>query len=133
DDGRLELEVEAVAPSRLTTRGMTGGQLDAHKGITRPGVRLRTRALTTKYIDDLRAGIAMGVDMVALSFVQSADDVRAAHATSAPAGAPHLPIIAKIEKPSAVEAIDEILEVSDGLMVARGDLGVEVPIETLPA
>jgi pyruvate kinase len=133
DDGRIELEVEAVAPSRLTTRVMTGGQLDAHKGINLPGVMLRTPALTPKDIDDLRAGIAMGVDMVALSFVQSADDVRAAHATAAAAGAPDLPIIAKIEKPSAVEAIDEILEVSDGLMVARGDLGVEVPIETLPA
>ncbi|HKW01436.1 MAG TPA: pyruvate kinase [Vicinamibacterales bacterium] len=133
DDGRIELEVETVAPSRLTTRVVSGGQLDAHKGINLPGVMLRTSALTPKDIDDLRAGIAMGVDMVALSFVQSADDVRAAHAAAAAAGAADLPIIAKIEKPSAVESIDEILEVSDGLMVARGDLGVEVPIETLPA
>ena len=133
DDGRIELEVESVAPSRVTTRVASGGMLEAHKGINLPGVTLRTSALTPKDLDDLRAGIAMGVDMVALSFVQSADDVRAAHAAAAAAGAADLPVVAKIEKPSAVESIDEILEVSDGLMVARGDLGVELPIETLPA
>jgi pyruvate kinase len=133
DDGRIELEVEGVAPSRLTTRVVNGGMLDGHKGINLPGVTLRTSALTPKDLDDLRAGIAMGVDMVALSFVQSAEDVRAAHAAAVAAGAPDLPIIAKIEKPSAVESIDEILQASDALMVARGDLGVELPIETLPA
>ena len=133
DDGRIELEVEGVAPARLTTRVVSGGVLEAHKGINLPGVTLRTSALTAKDLEDLRAGIAMGVDMAALSFVQSADDVRAAHAAAAAAGARDLPVIAKIEKPSAVESIDEILEVSDGLMVARGDLGVELPIETLPA
>lgn len=133
DDGRIELEVDAVAPSLVTTRVISGGVLDAHKGINLPGVTLRTSALTAKDLDDLRAGIAMGVDVVALSFVQSADDVRAAHAAAAAAGAPDLPVIAKIEKPSAVESIDEILAVADGLMVARGDLGVELPIQTLPA
>jgi pyruvate kinase len=75
----------------------------------------------------------MGVDLVALSFVQSADDVRAAKAAAASAGAPDMPIIAKIEKPQAVEHLDDILQVADGLMVARGDLGIELPLETLPA
>ncbi len=75
----------------------------------------------------------MGVDLVALSFVQSADDVRTARAATVAAGAPALPIIAKIEKPGAVDALDDILQVADGLMVARGDLGVEMPLETLPA
>ena len=75
----------------------------------------------------------MGVDLVALSFVQSADDIRAARATAAAAGAPDLPIVAKIEKPQAVEHVDEILQVADGLMVARGDLGIEIPLETVPA
>lgn len=133
DDGRIELEVDAVAPTELKTRVITGGLLDAHKGINLPGVVLRTSALTPKDLEDLRAGIAMGVDLVALSFVQSADDVRTARAAAAAAGAQDVPIIAKIEKPGAVESIDEILKVADGLMVARGDLGVELPIQTLPA
>ncbi len=133
DDGRIELEVESVAPGHLTTRVVNGGLLETHKGINLPGVTLRTSALTAKDHEDLRAGVAMGVDLVALSFVQSADDIRAAHAAAAAAGMPDLPIIAKIEKPGAVESIEEILDVADGLMIARGDLGVEVPIETLPA
>jgi pyruvate kinase len=96
-------------------------------------VALRTAALTPKDQDDLRAGIAMGVDLLALSFVQSGDDVRAAKAAAASAGAPDIPIIAKIEKPQALEHLDDILQVADGLMVARGDLGIELPLETLPA
>ena len=133
DDGHLELEVTAVAPGKLTTKIVIGGALGAHKGINVPGVPLRTSALTAKDRDDLKAGIEMGVDLVALSFVQSADDIVAAHAAAASAGAPDLPIIAKIEKPQAVAQIDEILEVADGLMVARGDLGIELPLERLPA
>ena len=132
DDGKFELEVTAVEPGRLTTRVIAGGRLDSNKGINVPGTALRTSALTPKDIDDLRAGIAMGVDLVAISFVQSAEDVVAARAAAASAGAPDLPIIAKIEKPLAVEHIDDILAVADGLMIARGDLGIEMPIEKLP-
>jgi pyruvate kinase len=133
DDGRLELVVEAVSAGALRTRVVLGGSLGAHKGINVPGAALRTSALTPKDRDDLVAGIAMGVDMVALSFVQSPDDITAARAVAAAAGAPDLPIIAKIERPRAVDCIDEILDVADGLMVARGDLGIELPLETLPA
>ena len=133
DDGHIELDVTAIAPGKLTTVVVTGGALSSNKGINVPGVQLRTSALTAKDIDDLRAGVAMGVDLVALSFVQSADDVVAAHAAAAAAGAPDMPIVAKIEKPQAVAQIDEILQVADGLMVARGDLGIELPLERLPA
>ena len=133
DDGRIELEVTTVTPGRLETRVITGGMLESRKSINVPGVALRASALTPKDADDLRAGIAMGVDLVAVSFVQTADDLRAVRAAAAAAGAPDLPLIAKIEKPQAVESIDEILGVADGLMVARGDLGIEVPLETLPA
>jgi pyruvate kinase len=133
DDGRIDLEVTATAPGRLTMRVANGGVLSSHKGINVPGAALRTSALTPKDVDDLRAGIGMGVDLVALSFVQSADDVKAARAAAAAAGAPDLPVIAKIERPQALEHLDEIVRVSDGLMVARGDLGVEVPLESIPA
>jgi pyruvate kinase len=132
-DGRLELEVTSAAPGQLMTRVVTGGVLDSHKGINVPDVSIRTSALTPKDLEDLRAGVAMGVDLVALSFVQSADDMRAARAAVASLGAPDLPLVAKIEKPQAVEHVEEILEVADALMVARGDLGIEVPLETLPA
>jgi pyruvate kinase len=132
DDGRIELEVTGAGPRRLDTQVITGGVLEGRKGINVPNATLRTPALTSKDLDDLRAGIAMGVDLVAQSFVQSADDVRAAKAAAAAAGAPDLPVIAKIEKPQAVEQIDDILAVADGLMVARGDLGIELPLETLP-
>ena len=133
DDGRIELEVTALENGRIATRVITGGPLGGRKGINVPGAIIRTPALTPKDLEDLRAGIEMGVDLVAQSFVQSADDVRSAKAAAAAAGAPDLPIIAKIEKPQAVEHVDEILAVADGLMVARGDLGIEMPLETLPA
>jgi pyruvate kinase len=133
DDGRLELIVTAVESGRLVTRVLEGGLLDSRKGINVPGSVVRTPALTDKDRADLRAGIAMGVDVVALSFVQSPDDVAQAREAAREAGAPDLPIIAKIERPSAVDRIDEIVAVSDGIMVARGDLGIELPLETLPA
>jgi pyruvate kinase len=133
DDGRLELEVAGIAPGLLDTRVVAGGLLEGHKGINVPGAPLRTSALTPKDLDDLRAGIEMGVDLVALSFVQSPEDVRAARAAAGAAGAPDLPLFAKIERPRAVDLIDDILDVADGLIVARGDLGIELPLETLPA
>ena len=133
DDGRIELIVTSAEPGRLTTRVTAGGLLESKKGINVPDVALRTSALTAKDVDDLRAGIAMGVDLLAVSFVQSPDDILLARSAASAAGAPDIGIVAKIEKPQAVERIDEILDVADGLMVARGDLGIEVPLERLPA
>jgi pyruvate kinase len=98
-----------------------------------PGGAIRTDALTKKDLDDLRAGVAMGVDAVALSFVQSPEDIAAARRAVEAAGGAGMPIIAKIERPSAVDRIDEIVSVSDAVMIARGDLGIELPLETLPA
>jgi pyruvate kinase len=132
DEGRIELEVTHAAANRIETRVLTGGDLDSNKGINVPSA-VQTSALTPKDADDLRAGIAMGVDLVAISFVQTADDLRQVRAAARAAGAPDLPIIAKIEKPQAVDRIDEILLECEGLMVARGDLGIEMPLEALPA
>ena len=132
DDGRIELEVESASADRIVTKVMNGGPLGSFKGINVPDVPLRTPALTPKDLDDLRAGIAMGVDAVAISFVQSADDIVAARAAVDAAGAPDLPIVAKIERPQAVADIDAIVRLADGVMVARGDLGIEVPLETVP-
>ena len=132
DEGRIELEVTSASETRIDTRVLTGGELDSNKGINVPSA-VHTSALTAKDAGDLRAGIAMGIDLVAVSFVQTADDLRQVRAVARESGAPDLPIIAKIEKPQAVDRIGEILLECDGVMVARGDLGIEMPLESLPA
>ncbi len=133
DDGRIEVVVVEAAGDLLTVRVVAGGLLESHKGINVPGARLRTPAVTAKDLADLAAGIAMGVDVVAVSFVQTPEDVVAAREAAERAGGFGTPIIAKIEKPLAVDQIDAIVEVADGIMVARGDLGIEMPLEKLPA
>jgi pyruvate kinase len=133
DDGRIEVVITDVRPGELAVQVIEGGRLDSRKGIHVPGGVVQTPALTPKDHDDLRAGVAMGVDTVALSFVQSPDDIVEAREAARAAGASGLPIIAKIERPLAVERINEIVDVSDGIMVARGDLGIELPLETVPA
>ena len=133
DDGRLSLTVTSVAPGRLTTTVVEGGVLDSRKGINVPGGAIRTAALTDKDREDLRAGVEMGVDAVALSFVQSRDDIAEVRSAARALGASDMPFIAKIERPSAVDHIDDIVSVSDAVMIARGDLGIELPLETLPA
>jgi pyruvate kinase len=133
DDGRLDVVATDVRHGEITTRVLQGGWLDSRKGIHVPGGVVQTPALTVKDHEDLRAGVAMGVDAVALSFVQSPDDILEAREAVRAAGAPGIPIIAKIERPGAVERIRDIVEVSDGIMVARGDLGIELPLETVPA
>ena len=133
DDGRIELRVVEASRDRIVATVANGGTLDSGKGINVPDVPLRTPCLTPKDLADLQSGIAMGVDLVAISFVQSADDLTSARAAVTAAGAPDLPIVAKIERPQAVADIDRIVQRADGLMVARGDLGIEVPLETVPA
>jgi pyruvate kinase len=132
DEGRIQLKVEEVRPGEIRTTVVDGGLLGEHKGINAPGVVLPSRGLTPKDIDDLQFGVAGGVDYIALSFVQDAGDVRAARETLRAAGAPHLPLVAKLERPEAVAQVEEILQEADAVMVARGDLGLELPLERVP-
>ena len=129
NDGRLRVEIITAEPTRLTTRVIFGGTLSDRKGVNLPDTVIPIPALTEKDRSDLEAAAAIGVDWIALSFVQRADDV--AEARKLIAG--RAGVMAKIEKPAALTVLDEILEISDGLMVARGDLGVELPLETVPA
>ncbi|HVP65858.1 MAG TPA: pyruvate kinase [Anaeromyxobacteraceae bacterium] len=131
DDGLLEFRVLDTDGVRVTAEVVEGGVLKEHKGINLPGVKLRVEALSDKDRADLRFGVEHGVDYVALSFVRTADDVREARRAVESLGRV-LPIVAKIEKPEALETLDDIVEAADGLMVARGDLGVEVPPEQVP-
>jgi len=131
-DGTIELHVEGTDGNEIVTTVVEGGLLGGHKGINAPGIKLPTSAITMKDVDDLAFGISLGVDMIALSFVQSADDVMRARQLLAQAEAGDLPIIAKLERPQAVDHLDEILDCADAVMVARGDLGLEMPLENVP-
>jgi len=131
DDGLIALKVIATTATDVQCQVVHGGLLREHKGINLPGVALSTPALTDKDRADLLFGLQQGVDYVALSFVRRARDVQELRAFMRERGY-NVPIIAKIEKPEAVEYLDEILAVSDGVMVARGDLGVEMPLEQVP-
>jgi pyruvate kinase len=131
DDGKIELRVTGRSEGVLTTTVVNGGTLGEKKGINAPGVRLPASAVTPKDEADLAFGIRLGVDMIALSFVQTPDDVHAARRILESEGA-DLPLIAKIERPQALEHLDRILEAADGVMVARGDLGLECPMEQVP-
>ncbi len=130
-DGSVELRVLSSDGNSVRCRVVVGGPIGDRKGVNLPGVAVSTPSLTEKDIADLEFGLAAGIDLVALSFVRRADDVLHLRRFLEKAGAA-LPIIAKIEKPEAWENFDEILEVSDGIMVARGDLGVEMPLEKVP-
>ncbi|BDG09858.1 pyruvate kinase [Anaeromyxobacter paludicola] len=132
DDGLIELRVLDTDGVRVRCEVVEGGWLGEHKGINLPGVALRTSALSEKDKNDLAFGITHGVDFVALSFVRSPEDVALCRREMEAAGRV-VPIIAKIEKPEAIEHIDAILEAADGLMVARGDLGVEILPERVPS
>lgn len=128
DDGILELRVDEVAPPRVYCQVVRGGILKSNKGINLPGVRVSAPALTEKDLDDLEFLVDAGVDYIALSFVQRAEDI-ADLRRRIPDGPL---IVAKIEKDTALENIDAILSESDAVMVARGDLGVELPFEEVP-
>ena len=131
-DGMIELRVEATDGKEIRTTVVEGGEVGEHKGINAPGVPLPTSAITSKDVEDLHLGVELGVDMIALSFVQSAADVRYARQLLVEAGSPGVLLVAKLERPQALEHLDEILSVCDAVMVARGDLGLEMPLERVP-
>lgn len=131
DDGRVKLRATAVTATDVVTTVESGGQLSNNKGINLPGVAVSAPALSDKDVEDLRWALHLRADMVALSFVRSAGDAAAVRKVMIEEGV-ELPVIAKIEKPEAIAEIDEILEEFDGVMVARGDLGVELPLEEVP-
>jgi pyruvate kinase len=135
DDGRLTLEVVSVKERTLSARVIVGGPLSSHKGINLPGVRLRIPGFTEKDEEDLAFGILQNVDAVAISFVRSAEDIKKVrYAMERFSKGKRQPLlIAKLEKPEAMDNLDSILDDVDGVMVARGDLGVELPPERVPA
>ncbi len=129
DDGRIRLRVEDVGQDHAETTVLTGGTLSDSKGVNVPNVVLPLSPLTPKDRQDLHFGLELGADWIALSFVQRPDDVAEARRLIAGRAA----IMVKIEKPSAIEHLDQIIDLADGIMVARGDLGVEMPPEDVPA
>jgi pyruvate kinase len=131
DDGALELEVLASAGTEVECRVVVGGTLTDHKGINLPGVAVSAPSLTEKDRADLAFALALGVDYVALSFVRTGRDVRTVKDAMQAFGR-SVPVVAKIEKPEAIEHFDAILEETDVVMIARGDLGVELPLEDVP-
>ena len=131
DDGKMELRVESVKGWDVHCTVVRGGVLRSKKGINLPGVALSTPSVTEKDVADLRAGLEAGIDYVALSFVRDPSDVLRVKQLIANVGA-DVRVIAKIEKPEAVAKIEQIIEASDGIMIARGDLGVEMPPEEIP-
>jgi pyruvate kinase len=131
-DGLVELRVDESDGAEIKTTVVDGGTLGEHKGINVPGVPLATSAITPKDVDDLKFGLSIGVDMVALSFVQTAADLRQARQLMLEHGGADVPLVAKIERPQALEHLDEILDSCEAVMVARGDLGLEMPLERVP-
>jgi pyruvate kinase len=131
DDGKVRVEVVSVDGPVVATRALVAGTVSNNKGINLPGVAVSVPALSDKDEADLRWGLQHGCDLVALSFVRNAADVTRVHEIMAEEGR-RVPVIAKIEKPQAVDNLEEIIDAFDGIMVARGDLGVELPLEAVP-
>ena len=131
DDGKVTLEVTAVEGPRVTTTVIEGGMVSDHKGLNLPGVAVSVPALSDKDEADLRWALNTGFDVIALSFVRSGRDIEDVHRIMDEENR-RLPVIAKVEKPQAVDNIDDIVAAFDGIMVARGDLGVEMPLEQVP-
>lgn len=131
DDGKVTVEVVEVKGNDVVTKVIEPGAVSNNKGINLPGVAVSVPALSEKDKEDLRWGLRAGADFIALSFVRSAADLKDVHAIMDEVGI-RRPVIAKIEKPQAVENLQEIVDAFDGIMVARGDLGVEMPIEDVP-
>jgi pyruvate kinase len=130
DNGMVRLEVVAVKGSEIRCR-IVEGPVGDHKGLNLPGVDISAPALTPKDIDDLRSALAIGIDLVALSFVRRPSGAGAVRAVMHDAGR-IVPVLAKLEKPDAVDVLDDVVDTFDGLMVARGALGVELPLQYVP-
>lgn len=131
DDGKVTVEVIEVSGNDVITKVIEPGAVSNSKGINLPGVAVSVPALSEKDMDDLRWGLEAGADFIALSFVRSAEDIVGVHQIMDEVGI-RIPVIAKIEKPQAVANLQSIIDAFDGIMVARGDLGVELPIEDVP-
>jgi pyruvate kinase len=131
DDGKVTLEAVEVDETRVVTTVVEGGRVSDHKGLNLPGVAVSVPAMSDKDVADLRWALRLGVDLIALSFVRRADDLLDVQRIMDDEGV-RLPVLAKIEKPQAVDNLESIIEAFDGIMVARGDLGVELPLEQVP-
>ena len=131
DDGKVTVQVTSVTKTDVVTKVIEPGTVSYNKGINLPGVAVSVPALSEKDVEDLRWGLKAGADFIALSFVRSADDIKDVHRIMDEEGI-RVPVIAKIEKPQAVANLEGIVAAFDGIMVARGDLGVELPIEDVP-
>jgi pyruvate kinase len=132
DDGMIQLRVEAISPDEVRCRVVVGGRISDHKGLSLPKVTLPVSCMTPKDRDDLRFGLRHGVDFVAVSFVRSADDIDEVRSFLRAEAAEDLPIVAKLERHEIVTNLPGILSKVDAVMVARGDLGVDVPLEDVP-
>jgi pyruvate kinase len=131
DDGKVKVQVVETDGVVVTTKVIVGGPVSNNKGINLPGVAVNVPALSEKDEADLRWGLRLGADIIALSFVRNADDVTRVHEIMAEEGR-KIPVVAKIEKPQAVDHLEAIIDAFDAIMVARGDLGVELPLEAVP-
>ncbi|BDZ47001.1 hypothetical protein GCM10025866_29100 [Naasia aerilata] len=131
DDGKVRVRVTGTDGTTVTTEVVVAGPVSNNKGINLPGVAVNVPALSEKDEADLRWGLRIGADFIALSFVRSADDIRRVHEIMDEEKR-RVPVIAKIEKPQAVDALEGIVDAFDAIMVARGDLGVELPLEAVP-
>ncbi|WP_426510865.1 pyruvate kinase [Dactylosporangium sp. McL0621] len=131
DDGKVAVEVTAVEGNDITVLVTEGGMVSNNKGVSLPNVAVSVPALSEKDAEDLRFALRLGADWIALSFVRSPDDIKLVHEIMAEEGI-RRPVIAKVEKPEAVAALEAIVNAFDGVMVARGDLGVEMPLEQVP-
>ena len=131
DDGKVKVKVLETDGVKVKTECVVAGPISNNKGINLPGVAVNVPALSEKDEEDLRWGLKLGADLIALSFVRNASDVTRVHEIMEEEGR-RVPVIAKIEKPQAVDALEEIIDAFDGIMVARGDLGVELPLEAVP-
>lgn len=132
DDGLLEFKVKEVIGKEILTEVVIGGTIKDHKGVNVPNVKINLPAITEKDINDLKFGCKEEVDFVAASFIRKASDILEVRKILEENGGEHIKIIAKIENQEGVDNIDSIIEVTDGIMVARGDMGVEIPIEKVP-